>query len=114
MKIYHITSRKDWENAQTAGHYAAESLAREGFIHASTAGQVADTANRYYHGQEGFVLLIIETERLKPEVRFEPVQHDGVQMYFPHVFGPLNIDAVIDVLDFAPDDQGNFHFTEAA
>jgi uncharacterized protein (DUF952 family) len=114
MKIYHITSRKDWENAQAAGQYADLSLAREGVIHASTAGQVADTANRYYHGQVGLVLLIIDTERLKPEVRFEPVQHDGAQMYFPHVYGPLNLDAVIGVLDFAPDAQGNFNFTEAA
>ena len=57
MIIYHITSRTAWEAAQAAGEYSPDSLKTEGFIHASTGEQVADTANRFYHGQKGLVLL---------------------------------------------------------
>ncbi len=110
MIIYHITSRQDWEDAQRAGQYQAPSLAHEGFIHASTGEQVGNTANRYYHGQAGLVLLVIDTEKVNAEVRFDPVMLNGVQTHFPHIYGPLNLDAVINVLDFAPDANGNFHF----
>jgi uncharacterized protein (DUF952 family) len=110
MFIYHITARKTWEQAQAAGFYSADSLAAEGFIHASTREQVAESGNRYYHGQTGLVLLVIDAGRLQPELRFDPVQRGGVSMSFPHIYGPLNTSAVVEVLDFPPDEQGNFHF----
>lgn len=110
MLIYHILSRAAWQQVQAAGQYSADSLSSEGFIHASTREQVADTANRYYHGQTGLALLVIETDRVQPEVRFDPVQLHGQQTTFPHIYGPLNINAVVEVLDFPPDAQGSFQF----
>jgi len=113
MLIYHILSRAAWQQAQADGQYSAASLASEGFIHASTREQVADTANRYYHGQPGLTLLVIDTERVQPEVRFDPVQLHGQQTHFPHIYGALNLDAVVGTLDFEPDPLGSFTFPES-
>lgn len=110
MNIYHIIPRTTWEQALAAGEYRAASLATENFIHASTREQVADTGNRYYRGQPNLALLVIDTEKVQSEVRFEPVMLYGALTHFPHIYGPLNLDAVVEVLDFAPDEQGNFHF----
>ena len=108
MLIYHITTRSAWETAQTTGTYTAPSLAAEGFIHASTAEQVAGTANLLFKGQPGLVLLCLEVEKLLPKLRYELAP--GTDQKFPHIYGPLNLDAVVMVLDFAPAADGAFHF----
>lgn len=113
MIIYHITRQQDWQNAQTAGEYTADSLAQQGFLHASTREQVEDTAARFYSGQQGLVLLAIDTRRVQAEIRFDPVTLPTGETAFPHLYGPLNLDAVIRVAAFEPDSQGQFHFPEA-
>ncbi len=112
MRIYHITSRADWEKAQDSGKYIAESLNHEGFIHASTREQVVHTASRYYRGQHGLLLLVIDTDRVQPEVRFDPVQLEGKATEFPHIYGPFNLDAVVDVLPFEPEENGEFQLPD--
>lgn len=110
MKIYHITHRAAWDQAQQAGMYRHESLASEGFIHASTAPQVAATGNRFYRGMAGLVILEIDSDRLQPDLRFETAHLPTGDEQFPHIYGPLNLEAVTSVRDFVPDEQGNFHF----
>jgi uncharacterized protein (DUF952 family) len=110
--IYHITSRTAWQQAQAEGAYRGDTLATEGFIHTSTGSQVARTANRFYYGRAGLLLLVIQAARLSAELRYEPAS-DGEM--FPHIYGPLNLDAVTDVREFAPQRDGTFLFdtTEA-
>jgi uncharacterized protein (DUF952 family) len=108
MNIYHILPRTTWEQALAQGEYRAVSLETEGFIHASTREQVLDTASRYYHGQQGLALLVIDPEKLGAELRYDPVMLNGEQTRFPHIYGPLNLDAVVDVLDFSPNADGGF------
>ena len=113
MIIYHITRREDWDQAKAAGEYTVPSLENEGFIHASTLEQVVDTANRYYRGQTELVLLAIDTNQSKAEVRFDPVYLHGEEQKFPHIYGPLNINAVVDVLEFSPQPGGDFSLPDA-
>jgi len=72
--IYHITSKTDWAAARAANSYAADSLASEGFIHCSTAEQVIATANRIFRGRRDLVLLSIDSDRVKPEIRYENLE----------------------------------------
>lgn len=111
--VYHITQHEVWEQAKAAGEYTAPSLESEGFIHASTLEQVVDTANRFYRGQQKLVLLAIETEKTKAEVRFDPVYTHGAEQKFPHIYGPLNLEAVVDVLEFPPQPGGEFSLPDA-
>ena len=102
--ILHITTRSHWQNAQQDGVYRAESLKTEGFIHCSTPAQVVTTANRFFRGQTGLVLLCIESDRVQAEIRYEAVHGDQ----FPHLYGALNLDAVMQAIDFEPNADGNF------
>jgi uncharacterized protein (DUF952 family) len=102
--IVHICERDAWEVAQTAGEYRPASVGVEGFIHASKPNQVLGVANRFYQGRQDLLLLWIDLQRLGPELRYEPADGD----LFPHIYGALNLDAVIAVSSFPPDADGIF------
>jgi len=58
--IYHIAHRDEWEAARASGHYAADSLPTEGFIHCSEPHQIVGVANRLFRGQSDLVLLRLD------------------------------------------------------
>ena len=105
-RIYHITSRADWEAAQRAGVYHTASLESEGFIHCSRRDQVVAVADANFRGQTGLVLLAIDEARVKAEIRYEDCYDTG--QAFPHIYGPLELAAVTRVFDFPPDADGRF------
>lgn len=103
--ILHITSQADWAAAQVAGSYTADSLASQGFIHCSTAEQVLLVANSFFRGRNDLLLLEIDPARLSAELRYEESEPG---MLFPHIYGPLNLDAVTAAYTFTPDSTGVF------
>jgi uncharacterized protein (DUF952 family) len=112
-RIYHIARAADWERAQADGVYTTSSvgrtLAEEGFIHASQASQVTRTANRFYRDVPGdLVVLVIDPDMLRSELRYEDVP--GSELPFPHIYGPLNTDAVIAARPLLPGPDGTFQF----
>jgi uncharacterized protein (DUF952 family) len=115
--ILHITTPNEWGKARLEGEYTAPSLQSDGFIHCSTIKQTTDTANIFFKGQTGLILLCIDEGKLKSVCKFEePVgggQHDPtVGNLFPHVYGPINLSAVIKVVDFPVNDAGFFELPE--
>ena len=106
MMIFHITKRIEWEEAVRAGEYRAASLNDQGFIHCSTPEQVVRVANFLFAGQCGLVLLCIDVEKLEAKVEYENCE-GGIDL-FPHVYGIINMEAVVDVVDFNPDQDGCF------
>lgn len=109
--IFHITARDAWRQAVASGRYRAPSLGTEGFIHCSTLDQVIETANLFYRGQEGLVLLRIEPSKLSSELRWEAPADAGPRSdagLFPHINGELNLDAVTSVVPFPAGADGSF------
>jgi uncharacterized protein (DUF952 family)/N-acetylglutamate synthase-like GNAT family acetyltransferase len=112
--ILHLLSRDSWVEAQAHGQLIAPSVAIEGFAHCSTEHQMVDVANKYYRGTSNMVLLNVDPTKLTSELKFEPPAHiDGSpalphESLFPHIYGPINLDAVIEVIDFPCDKQGEF------
>ncbi len=98
-RIFHIATAADWRRTLESGTYTTSTmgrtLAEEGFIHASRRDQVKGVFDRYYRGAgEHLVLLTIDPARLTDaEVRVEAVGDDT----YPHVYGPINRTAVVDV-----------------
>jgi uncharacterized protein (DUF952 family) len=109
--IAHIVNRRDWAKALGCGTYAPDSLRAEGFIHCSTLAQVVDTASRFYRGQDDLVVLCIEESRLNAELKYEAptIQHDeSAGALFPHLYGELNLDAVVRVVALPCEADGSF------
>ncbi len=119
MMILHLTTKTDWETAQRLSAYRAESLETQGFIHCSTTAQILGVANHFYRGVPALVLLWIDPEKVQAKVLWEdPVnpstEHEGelpqdkTTALFPHIYGVINLDAVMRVVDFVPDPDGVF------
>lgn len=111
MHIFHIAHEADWAKAVAAGSYRVDSLDTEGFIHLSTRLQVLDTAERYYRGVRGLLLLEIDEARLDPALlRYEESTGGAL---FPHHYGPLPGAAIVSAHIFAPRDDGGFDWPDA-
>lgn len=94
--IYHITTAEEWNNAKSTGAYESASLKEEGFIHCAQDNQVEGVLERYFSGQTGLVKLVIDTDRLSSRFVFD--WSPSTQDTFPHVYGPINTEAVIEVV----------------
>lgn len=113
MIILHITTRAAWDAAAAADGYQPASLASEGFLHCSTPAQTVATANKYFRGRTDLILLCIDDARLIPELRHEApfglVEEDPrAREQFPHIYGALNLDAVIRTIPFPSARDGSF------
>jgi len=108
MLIYHITEQSTWNQANREGIYMPVNFIREGFIHCSNRDQVLDTAERYYSNDSNLVLLQIDVSRLRSNMQEENLI--GGQEKYPHIYGPLNLDAVISAAAFEKGADGKFHF----
>jgi uncharacterized protein (DUF952 family) len=107
--IFHIVRRKEWAQAAPSGYYFSQSLDAEGFIHCSTAAQLLAVANRFYWGQAGLVVLTIAADRVTAPIVYEaPAEAPASAERFPHLYGPLNVDAVVAVTPLLPAADGSF------
>jgi uncharacterized protein (DUF952 family) len=97
--IYHITTPQLWESALQKGYFEAPSLHSEGFIHTSRQQQVQGVLNRYYSGNKSLLLLHIDENKVISEIKYELAP--SVNEEFPHIYGKLNLDAVIKVSEIS-------------
>lgn len=95
--VFHVVGRDEWALAETSGCYAPASLDQEGFIHFSTAGQVAETVARFFAGRADILLIEVRADLLTAPLRFDEVDIGDRRESFPHLYGPLNLDAVVAV-----------------
>ena len=105
QNIVHICPRNAWDAAQEQGAYRAPSLETEGFIHCSQPDQVLKVANYFYQEIPDLVLLWIDSHNLNAEIKYD-LGADGSKERYPHIYGPVNLDAVIAIFDFVPDSDG--------
>lgn len=94
--IYHVTTAAAWKEAQHIGVYEAASLKEEGYIHCSLESQVPGVLDRYFSGKTDLVKLVIDTEKLTSQYIYDwsTTNEDT----FPHIYGPINLDAVNEVI----------------
>lgn len=108
--IYKVTSRSEWKAAQDVGVFAGAPIDFEdGYIHFSTEAQVRETVEKHFQGQTELLLLCVEISRLGHEIKWE--ESRGGQL-FPHLYAPLEIGAVVEVIDLPLGDDGSFVFLD--
>ena len=110
QRLYHITFADEWHDAQTVGKYQPAGFAREQFIHCSYGHQLLTVANRFYQGQNGLVILLIDSSKIKVGLIEENLE-GGTELY-PHLYGVLPVDAVIEAIAFPCNAAGSFTLPE--
>ena len=107
--IVHLCLQAQWEAAQATGEYRTSSLEEVGFIHCSRPEQILSVANSYFQKTDNLVLLWINPPRVESEIHWEV--SDG--QVFPHIYGPLNLVAVVAVSELSADVDGIFRMVSA-
>ena len=106
--IYKICPEELWRAAEAAGVFDGSPVDHEdGYIHFSTAAQVAETAARHFAGQRGLLLIAVDADRLGDLLRHEPSR--GGEL-FPHLYGWLSLEAVVSVEPLPVGDAGRHVF----
>jgi uncharacterized protein (DUF952 family) len=97
--IFHVTDAGRWQQSLQDGAHTGSTrgveLAEQGFIHCSTAAQWPGVIARFYAGVADLVLLHIDEARLTSPLRYEAAAHDSAGEVFPHVYGPIDLAAVV-------------------
>ncbi|MDQ0771568.1 uncharacterized protein (DUF952 family) [Streptomyces aurantiacus] len=100
--ILHLAEHSLWDVARAHGAYRmstrGRTLEQEGFIHCSTSAQLPSVAAFSYGSYEGpdeLVVLVVDPARLDVPVKYEAPEAGAEK--FPHVYGPIPVDAVVEV-----------------
>lgn len=109
--VYHMLSRADWEAVPVGGDYSAASLAREGFIHCTAEPWLLErVANSFYrHAAGEWLILHVDLRQVTAPVRWE--EADG--HLFPHIYGPIERAAVVQITPFPRQADGSYSLPEA-
>ena len=111
-RIYKICSASAWREAERQGVYrGSPDDIRDGFIHFSLASQVTETAMKHFFGQTGLFLIEVDADALGDALRWEASRNDEL---FPHLYGELDLGAVIGVHDMQARSDGTHVIPELA
>jgi uncharacterized protein (DUF952 family) len=104
-QLFHVCSEDELRQARALGAHRPASLASDGFVHLARGTQVIQVLQHFFAGRDGLVLLAIDPARLVHALKFEAAAPVGAQPAagdegdsFPHVYGPLNLDAIVDAV----------------
>ncbi|MEP7146226.1 MAG: DUF952 domain-containing protein [bacterium] len=109
--IYHIAQRKEWEDSLKNKWYETASLSSEGFIHCSPLEKLEESANNFFRGMNDLVLLCIDEDKVESFIAWEDLYNTNFD--FPHIYGKLNLDAVMRVFEIKRNDHGIFTFPDS-
>lgn len=104
--IFHLTTEDNLQGHKTGNTYHPESLDTKGFILCSKGSQVEETANRLFPEADRVLLLVIDISTLSAEVKYETSDQTGEK--FPKIYGPLNMDAIMDKITIFTEENGEF------
>ena len=102
--IYHISIQAEWESQADAATYTPGSYKKDGVIHCSEQHQLEGVANYHFRGRDDLVLLELMPANLEPETRYE----QGGKEKYPHIYGPINKDAINRTVKVGSDADGLF------
>ena len=96
QRLYKVVAEKLWREAEAAGDFAGAEIDHDdGFIHLSSASQVVETVTRHFAGQADLLLVSVDEEALGETLKWERSRGGDL---FPHVYGVIQMNAVVDVV----------------
>ncbi|MCZ0702902.1 uncharacterized protein (DUF952 family) [Natronobacillus azotifigens] len=106
MFILHCITKSKWDKAKQSPYYGRESVDTCGFIHCSSIENFWRVASNFKEVEEALLLLCIDTNKVESVIKWE--DHDNCGRKYPHIYGELNLDSVVDVLPFLKNGDGDF------
>ena len=107
-RVYKILRRFEWEEAQKTGVFTGSADdRRDGFIHLSSATQLSTTCDRHFGQENEIILVVVAADRLAPGLKWEESRRGEK---FPHLYGLLELSAVLSVTEIRRDSDGRFIF----
>ena len=103
--IYHLALERSWKKQLKEGDYQPDSLNQQGFIHASSWEQINATYHKHFSRPNQLLIIVIDPLKVKSEIKYENFS-EGDQLY-PHIYGPLNQDAINKIETVRLDSEGN-------
>ncbi len=103
-RIYLLMTPAEIDTARALGSWTPANFASEGFIHASPYDQLERVANKHYRLKTDVQIVCVQIDRLTSELRWEP----AAGSLYPHIYGPLNFEAVIDIVPTERNGDGTF------
>ena len=109
---FKLVDRAEWEAARAAGAYAGSAVdLADGYIHMSSAAQLAETARRHYRGRTDLVLVAVDLAALGEALKWEASRGGDL---FPHLFAPLPLSAAREERGLSVDADGVLRFDDGA
>ena len=109
---FKLVDRAEWEAARAAGAYAGSAVdLADGYIHMSSAAQLAETARRHYRGRTDLVLVAVDLTALGEALKWEASRGGDL---FPHLFAPLPLSAAREERGLSVDADGVMRFDDGA
>ena len=106
--LVHLVPEAAWAELRGTPHGAIDPSGG-GFVHLSTHRQVAVAANRHFPGREDLVLLVLDGPAVAAgDLRWELGDPPEGDLRFPHLYGPLPLDAVVSAHRYPPGPDGVF------
>ncbi|WP_105616426.1 DUF952 domain-containing protein [Vallitalea okinawensis] len=106
MVILHCMKKEKWNEVKRNPEFGEKNLQIEGFIHCSSVEYFWRVAPNFTNIKDDLVLLCIDTDKLKAEIRWEDGDNCGRE--YPHIYGLINTNSVIKVLPYNKDIRGNW------
>jgi release factor glutamine methyltransferase len=103
-RIVHLCTPQEWTEHDKLANFRDQSLSQNGFIHCSQPEQIIEVVNRYYQNYPEMTVLWIDPEMLGSEIRWEKSEN----AYYPHVYGPINMDAIEATTPLRPGQDGKY------
>ncbi|WP_059174069.1 DUF952 domain-containing protein [Bacillus sp. FJAT-27445] len=110
MIILHCLKKSVWERVKMNPYYGQESIEACGFIHCSSVENFWRVAPNFKRIVEPLVLLLIDSRKVEPITKWEDHDHCGRE--YPHIYGELNLNSVVEVLPFLKNEQGEFIYNK--
>lgn len=110
MIILHCLKESSWNKVKMHQYYGKESIEACGFIHCSSVENFWRVAPNFKGIEEPLVLLLIDFDKVESEIKWEDHDHCGRE--YPHIYGELNLNSVVEVLPFLKNEQGEFLYNE--
>jgi len=108
--IYHLTFKKNRNLFKNTQPYRTSSLDTEGFIHCSPKDKVRSSAVKFFNKEKEILLIYIDQSKVSSEIIWEDSNNDN--FLFPHIYGELNLEAVVEIFEVVKDEHGIFIFPE--